>query len=298
MLRFTSTTQSFCEVHRALCSIHFLRCACRCPSFLSLSHLFTRFLMEIGKITLPEVRMKKPAINHWWAKCNYRSSACESFRWYNSRYWLTISTMKPLIHIQLSQLIFQEFAYILCTGLSQERAVAQKPKTFRIATYAQKLFGRSFTFCCSFSSLNLSMPSTQFIIWHFLTSQINLHLFILFSGSIDHQGWVMFKLTPEFNHACLPPPLPLVLLSASLNCFNLAQSAVGYGQWHRLSSILFVLASLKIQKHTCWLEKKSILPRFLTEYCLKNGWACRGDHFTTIHIRSLFRFMAVLSFLA
>ena len=232
MLRFTSTTQSFCEVHRALCSIHFLRCACRCPSFLSLSHLFTRFLMEIGKITLPEVRMKKPAINHWWAKCNYRSSACESFRWYNSRYWLTISTMKPLIHIQLSQLIFQEFAYILCTGLSQERAVAQKPKTFRIATYAQKLFGRSFTFCCSFSSLNLSMPSTQFIIWHFLTSQINLHLFILFSGSIDHQGWVMFKLTPEFNHACLPPPLPLVLLSASLNCFNLAQSAVGYGQWH------------------------------------------------------------------
>ena len=206
-----------------------------------------------------------------------------------------------VFNIQLSQLIFQElvqFAYILCTGLSQERAVAQKPKTFRIATYAQKLFGRSFTFCCSFSSLNLSMPSTQFIIWHFLTSQINLHLFILFSGSIDHQGWVMFKLTPEFNHACLPPPLPLVLLSASLNCFNLAQSAVGYGQWHRLPSILFVLASLKIQKHTCWLEKKSILPRFLTEYCLKNGWACRGDHFTTIHIRSLFRFMAVLSFLA
>ena len=66
----------------------------------------------------------------------------------------------------------------------------------------------------------------------------------------------MFKLTPEFNHACLPPPLPLVLLSASLNCFNLAQSAVGYGQWHRLPSILFVLASLKIQKHTYWLEKK------------------------------------------
>ena len=115
-----------------------------------------------------------------------------------------------VFNIQLSQLIFQElvqFAYILCTGLSQERAVAQKPKTFLIATfYAQKLSGRSFTFCCPFSSLNLSLPLTQFIIWHFLTSQINLHLFILFSFSIDHQDWVMFKLTPEFNHACMPPP--------------------------------------------------------------------------------------------
>ena len=94
----------------------------------------------------------------------------------------------------------------------------------------------------------------------------------------------------------MPPPLPLVLLSASMNCFNLAQSAVGYGQWHCLSSILFVLASLKIQKHSCWLEK-SILPKFLKEYCLKNGRACRGDHFTTIHILSWFRFLAVLSFL-
>ena len=67
--------------------------------------------------------------------------------------------------------------------------------------------------------------------------------------------------------ACLPP-LPLVLLSASLNCFNLAQSAVGYDQWHSLSSILFVLASLKIQKHICWLEKKyfaKIFDRVLSE---------------------------------
>ena len=95
--------------------------------------------------------------------------------------------------------------------------------------------------------------------------------------------------------ACLPP-LPLVLLSASLNCFNLAQSAVGYDQWHRLSSILFVLASLKIQKDTCRAEKKYFAKIF--EYFLKNGRACRGDHFTTIHILSLFRFVAVLSFLA
>ena len=50
-----------------------------------------------------------------------------------------------VFNIQLSQLIFQElvqFAYILCTGLSQERAEAQKAKTFRIA-----FFLRAKTFC-------------------------------------------------------------------------------------------------------------------------------------------------------
>ena len=87
--------------------------------------------------------------------------------------------------------------------------------------------------------------------------------------------------------ACLPP-LPLVLLSASLNCFNLAQSAVGYDQWHRLSSILFVLASLKIWKDTCWAEKvfcpnfwKSIVWRMggLAEVIISQQftfWACFG----------------------
>ena len=206
-----------------------------------------------------------------------------------------------VFNIQLSQLIFQElvqFAYILCTGLSQERAVAQKPKTFRIATYAQKLFGRSFTFCCSFSSLNLSMPSTQFIIWHFLTSQINLHLFILFSGSIDHQGWVMFKLTPEFNHACLPPPSTPCI---AVGLFELFQPRSVGGRLRPVAPLVlnsFCARKFENSKAYLLVRKKSILPRFLTEYCLKNGWACRGDHFTTIHIRSLFRFMAVLSFLA
>ena len=50
-----------------------------------------------------------------------------------------------VFNIKLGQLVFQElvqFAYILCTGHRQERAVAQKNKTFRIATfYAQKLSG-------------------------------------------------------------------------------------------------------------------------------------------------------------
>ena len=55
-----------------------------------------------------------------------------------------------VFNIQLSQLIFQElvqFAYILCTGLSQERAEAQKAKTFRIAFFLRaKTFWRKLHF--------------------------------------------------------------------------------------------------------------------------------------------------------
>ena len=89
--------------------------------------------------------------------------------------------------------------------------------------------------------------------------------------------------------ACLPLyPLyccrPLWIVSTSLS-----RRSVTAGQWHRLSTILFVLASLKIQKHTCWFEKKVFCQDFWQSIVWRMGglaeviisqqftfWACFG----------------------
>ena len=81
----------------------------------------------------------------------------------------------------------------------------------------------------------------------------------------------MFKLTPEFNPACMPPPSTPCI---AVGLFELFQPRSVGGRLRPVAPLVLysiVLASLKIQKDTCWAEKKYFAQIF--ERVLSEEWA-------------------------